>query len=136
MNKLSSVFIVILLIVLSCKTPTKTQQTGNQQADQLKKNQLLGVIILKNSSSTESRSVQTEGKELFFKINEKDYFIKISEGYVSVDLLSEYIDKQVVIKGEIKIGEWESIKAGSIKEGTTSKKPRFGEYIVINKVFK
>lgn len=135
MNKLISIVIIFSLIVLSCKTTTEVSQSTNQQGSQLKKNQLVGVVILKGITN-ESRSTQSNNKELFFKINEKDYFIKISEGYVSREELSKYIDKQITIKGEIKTGEWEGIQAGSIQEGTSSKKPRSGEYIIINKIYK
>lgn len=134
MNKLISIVIIVLVIVLSCKTTTEVSKSTSQQGSQLKKNQMVGVVILKGVAN-ESRSTQSNNKELYFKINAKDYFIKISEGYITKEIISKYIDKQITIKGEIKIGEWESIQSGSLQEGTSSKKARSGEYIVINKIY-
>lgn len=85
--------------------------------------------------ANESRNSQSI-KELYFKVNEKDYFIKIAEGYIAKDIITKYIDKQIVIKGEIKTGDWEIPDAGSIKDGVPPKKARSGEYIVINKIYK
>ena len=133
MNKLFSIFIIFAVVVLSCKTTNKVSQSTDQKDVQLKKNQMVGVVILKNMAN-ESRNSQSN-KELYFKVNEKDYFIKISEGYIAKDIISKYIDKQIVIKGEIKTGEWETPDAGSLKDGTPSKKARSGEYIVINKIY-
>lgn len=134
MNKLFSIFIIFTVVVLSCKTTNKVSQSTDPKGVQLKKNQMAGIVILKGITN-ESRSTQSSIKELFFKINEKDYFIKISEGYVAKDIISKYIDKQIIIKGEIKTGEWETPDAGSLKDGTPSKKARSGEYIVINKIY-
>jgi hypothetical protein len=85
--------------------------------------------------ANESRNSQPI-KELYLKVNDKDYFIKIAEGYVAKDIISNYVDKQIVFKGEIKTGDWESTGVGSIKDGIPSKKARSGEYIVINKIYK
>lgn len=135
MNKLTSFLLFFSFIILSsCKTTTQVPDKKEQQVDQLKKNQITGVVILK-SMATGSRDSQFI-KELYLKINEKDYFIKIAEGYVAKDLITKYIDKQIVIKGEIKTGDWETPDAGSIKDGTPPKNARSGEYIVINKIYK
>ncbi len=95
---------------------------------------MTGVVILKNMANG-SRDTQSI-KELYLKVNEKDYFIKIAEGYVAKDIINKYIDKQIVIKGEIKTGDWENPESGSLKDGVPSKKARSGEYIVINKIYK
>jgi hypothetical protein len=132
MNKLSSLLLYFSFIILSCKTTTPI--SNEQQVVQLNKNQLTGIVILK-SMANESRNSQPI-KELYLKVNDKDYFIKIAEGYVAKDIISNYVDKQIVFKGEIKTGDWESTGVGSIKDGIPSKKARSGEYIVINKIYK
>lgn len=133
MNKLNLFLLFFSIIILSCKTTTPISNSNEQKVVQLKKNQLTGVVLLKNmaNGSRDSQSI----KELYLKVKEKDYFIKIAEGYVAKDIITKYIDKQIVIKGEVKTGDWENPDAGSIKDGTPPKKARSGEYIAIYKIF-
>jgi hypothetical protein len=133
MIKLNSLLIIFAFVIFSCKSTTQVSDLKEQQVDQLKKNQFIGVVVLK-SMANESRNSQSE-KELYFRIGDKDYFIKITEGYIAKDIISKHVDKQILIKGEIKTGEWENPEAGSLKDGIPSKKARSGEYIVINKIF-
>lgn len=100
----------------------------------MKKNQFTGTIIYQEEKII-GRSFQPE-KELYFRMNDKDYFIKISEGYVSKETLHQYENKLVRIKGELKNGIYKQSQSGSFNNQKTPTKPRSGNYITIYKIFK
>ncbi len=135
MNRFLSFFITFSVIVLSCRTTTKVPQSADQQGSKLKKNQMIGVVVLKSITS-ESRSTESNIKELFFKINETDYFIKINEGYVTPSELLKYLNKEIIVKAEKKDGQWEMQEPSSIKDGKQVRKARSGPYVAIYKIYK
>jgi hypothetical protein len=82
------------------------------------------------------KSSDTSIPEAYFRTNQKDYFIKFSEGYITKDNALKYKDKQIIIKGEIKQGLFENMKPASFGNKTLPPPPRSGEYIIIEKIYK
>lgn len=124
MNKL---FISILILIISGCNSQKSISIDSPE--KLKNNQFIGTVI-------ELYKKKTDTKEVYFSIDEKKYFVKFSEGYVSKETLLKFSNQKIVIKGEIKNGEWEESSPGSLSSLETPKPARKGEYIVVNKIYK
>lgn len=121
-------FILILSILHSC--------SGNRYTSdniELKKNEFLGIVEYKEYKQL-SRNSPTRPKELFLKTKNKEYFIKISEGYLSKNKIIQYIGASVLVKGEIKNGEWEERIPIDIKNPNPPE-PRSGDYLIIKKIY-
>ncbi len=116
-------FIAITILLIGCKP---TNETSNNNSS-LKKNELVGTVINKEIK-------KQNRKELYFRINDKDYFIKLTEGYLSEGKLLKYENQLIKIKGEIKNGPWEHQEPASFGKSTPPK-ARHGEYIVIYKIY-
>lgn len=123
MNKILT--FIILVILLGCKTE---KDITSNNSENLKENQFIGTVI-------ELYKKKTKTNDLYFSVEEKNYFIKFSEGYVSKEKLQKYLNKKILIKGKIKTGEWESMAPSSIGNNTIAPKPRSGDYIVIEKIY-
>lgn len=132
MKQLKIIFIFFSLVLLSCNTTSTVSESQKNQLIQQKKNQKSGIVLYK-SRADESKNRQSK-KEFYFRMNEKEYFVKIPEGYVSEEELLKNIDKQINVKGEIKNGKWEFDTPGSILNQTETIKGRSGEYFVIYKI--
>jgi hypothetical protein len=133
MSKLS-LFFILATFLSSCKDSQNISRNTIHDSNQLKKNQLLGIVkYLSPITGAKKTNAETK-KEYYFDINNKIYFIKISEGFITELELSEYVDKQIVIKGEIKNGQLEIDKEGSFASKTESVEGRKGEYITITKI--
>jgi hypothetical protein len=72
--------------------------------------------------------------EFYFRIEEKNYFVKLSESKVNATELKKHVNQTVSIKGNIKNGPWEEMKATTITSNQYPEKPRSGVYITIDKI--
>lgn len=126
--KLFQLFILTFLYV-GCNSNIKNEP----KEIELKKNQFVGKIIYKERERLSKTSAPTK-KEIYLNMNEKDYFIKISEGYMSEDKLLKHENQIIKIKGEIKNGEWEHQEPVGLNN-LNPPKARSGEYIVIYRIF-
>jgi hypothetical protein len=130
MNRLL-IYLSLIILLIGC---------GNQRnvsvdnPESLNKNQLIGTFI--EVSRKIERNKEDRITEYFFEIGEKKYFIKYNEGYVPKEQIAKHLNQKVVIKGEIRNGEWEAATPGSFSNLTPQRKPRKGDYIVINKIYK
>jgi hypothetical protein len=119
-----------ILLFIGCTTP----ETAVNSPLELKSNQFKGIVQeLEMAAKSKTRIVL---KDIYFTTNSKNYFIKFSEGYVPKEDLMKYLGKEIIIKGEIKTGQWEDFPPSSVKEQKSLKSPRFGEYIVLDKIYK
>jgi hypothetical protein len=126
--------LVLLLLILSCKTkPIKETSTNTKfkKEESLKKNEFYVVVTERKKKKNNDNQ-----KELILLINDKKYFVKIDEGYVSRDKLYKYLNQTIRIKGEIKNGPWEADIPGSVLDQTQPIKGRSGDYIVVYKIIK
>jgi hypothetical protein len=126
--RLFFIITTILFSIYGCKTNDETSNLTT-----LKDYQLRGSVIYlpkKTNKGLEST------KELYFRVENKNYFIKLSESSVSALYLMKYIDKPVVVKGSIKEGLWENQKPMAINSVEQPEKARSGPYIVIEKIYK
>lgn len=129
--KKTLVYLLSIIVLISCNSQKSVSNEGTEM--KLKKNQFIGKFVELNK--TKSRNVSAK-LDIYFQIEEKDYFVKFSEGYVSKENIMNYLNKNILIKGEIKTGEFEESSPGSISTLENSKPGRKGEYIVINKIYK
>jgi hypothetical protein len=77
-----------------------------------------------------------EEKEFYLKTEETKYFIKLKESKVSDKELLKFIDKEIIVEGEIKNGKWEEDQPGSLATNTSPVKGRTGDYLIIDKLLK
>ena len=78
MKHISILFTAVIMIFLfSCKT--SNEGISNIDSTSLKKNELIGTILYKEGRRVQ-KGQEAEKKELYFNVNNKDYFIKLSEG--------------------------------------------------------
>jgi hypothetical protein len=126
--------IYILLIISFANCKSSKQNKSKKSINNLKKNQFTGVIITKDKPKINNSDISIP--EAYFRTNQKDYFIKFSEGYVTKDNVLKYKNKQIIIKGEIKQGLFENMKPASFGNKTPPPPPRSGEYITIEKIYK
>jgi hypothetical protein len=127
------IFITLIGVFITF-TGCKTQQPSTASPTELKSNQFRGVIQELSTNAQTRREVTT--KDVYFSIDNKNYFIKFSEGYVTKDEALKYLGKEITIKGEIKKGEWEEYPPSSFSEKKSAAAPRSGEYIIIDKIYK
>lgn len=123
-----SQLLIILILFIGCKSSSN----GNSIETELKKNQFLGKIVYKEKKSN-TRATSQQKKDFYFIIDGKDYFIKISDGYVSEDKLFKYENQLIKIKGEIKNGEWEHQEPVGLNN-LNPPKARRGNYIAIYRI--
>ena len=64
----------------------------------------------------------------FFKTDNENYFIKLSEGKITPVTCGKFLDKPVKLKYIIKNGEWDS-------NGKEKEQSRIGKYIVVLELF-
>lgn len=121
------IFIYITVLIIVGCNPQKTISINNPK--NLKKNQFIGTVI-------ELHKKKTNTTDIYFNIDDKKYFVKISEGYVSKEDLLKFLNQKIIIKGEIKNGEWEESIPGSFNSLEIPKPSRKGEYIVVTKIYK
>lgn len=122
----------LLVIVLILFTGCKSNSNNNSIETELKKNQFIGKIVYKEKKKN-TRSSSQQKKDFYFIIDDKDYFIKISDGYVSEDKLLKYENQLIKIKGEIKNGEWEHQEPVGLNN-LNPPKARRGNYIAIYRI--
>jgi hypothetical protein len=67
--------------------------------------------------------------DYWFKTDEEDYFIKLSESEINSGSLNKYIDKTARLKYIVKYGEWDSTGKELIPVQS-----RVGKYIVVFKL--
>ncbi|MCC7331117.1 MAG: hypothetical protein IT232_00790 [Flavobacteriales bacterium] len=125
-----------IFLITSCKSGKNSNSTLNKQEIQLKKNQFLGTVKFSTPVNSSREASQHSKKEYYIEINNEYYFVKFSEGFVKENTLSKYIDKEIIIKGEIKNGKWEDGTSGSIANKTIAVQPRIGKYVTIDKIIK
>lgn len=123
-------FFIAILFLTSCKV----QQNSNSTHKPLKENQLRATVLHLPLRSKEG--LDNSKNEFYLKIDNKNYFVKLSECFVSEATLLKYVNKEIVIRGQIKSGAWEHEKASSFGQTTEPEKPRSGPYVVIEKVYK
>lgn len=127
--------IIILLVTIALGLyACKTTKQSTTEVSQLKKNQFLG--IPQELSPTATLRGQVVVKDIYFTTNQKNYFVKFSEGYITKEELTKYLGQEILIKGEIKNGPWESHPTVSITQQKSLAAPRSGEYIVLEKIYK
>ena len=134
MKKIVAGLTIILISFSACKnTQTNDSKIKSiDQAENLKKNQKKGLVVEKTRRG--SKRGDEKISEYFLRINEKDYFVKYDEGYISKEKLSKYINKEIVFKGELKRGPLSKEIPASI---TNPNPPivRTGDYVAIYKIF-
>lgn len=124
------IFAVVTIFFVGCKS----SETTTYSLKELKKNQFRGVVQELNSAPRTRTEVVI--KDIYFTTNSKNYFIKFSEGYVTKEEAMKHFGKEIIIKGEIKNGQWEDFPPSSFKDQKSLKAPRSGEYIVLEKIYK
>lgn len=121
--------IFLLLILLSaCKTQ-ETVVSESISSDELKEG-----VLIKLPEKTRNGLMSVE--EYYFKLDGKNYFVKLSESNVPTKKLQKYVDKNVVIEGDIKNGPWEVVKPASLSSPDPVEVARSGMYITINSIKK
>ena len=125
-------FILIFLTV--CFISCKIQESSPHIVKKLRENQYRATVLLfpKRSKSP----IEGDIKEVYLKIKEKRYFVKIDEGYVSKDEFLKYLNQEILIKGVIKNGLWEPQRPAAIMGAKQPKKARSGMYIAVEKIYK
>lgn len=124
--------ITLSILLFSCKTQTDVltnSETKQSIENNLKKNEFFAVVEQRRKSR-----VNSSLKETILLIDEKKYFVKFDEGYVSEEKLLKHLNNKIKIKGEIKNGTWEADIPGSMLDKTQPIKGRSGEYIVVYKI--
>ncbi|MGE0560677.1 MAG: hypothetical protein AB7O47_02580 [Flavobacteriales bacterium] len=119
-------YLITLTVLVACNSQ-KTISVDS--SDKLKNNQFIGEFV-------ELTKKKIPTKEIYFKINEKTYFVKFDEGYVSKEEVLKFLNQTIKVKGELKNGEWESSTPGSLSTLESSKSARKGDYFVVNKIYK
>lgn len=125
------IYLISIILFIGCNSQ---KSISVDKPENLKKNQLIGTFVAVSRKIT--RGKEDRINEYYFRIENKNYFVKFSEGYVSKEKMLKYLNKQIVIKGEIKNGKWEEATAGSFIGSKVSKRARSGDYIIIIKIFK
>lgn len=129
--KKTLVYLLSIIVLISCNSQKSVSYEGTEM--KLKKNQFIGKFVELNK--TKSRNV-TAKLDIYFQIENKDYFVKFEEGYVSKAEVLKFLNQTIKVKGEIKNGEWESSTPGSLSTLESSKSARKGDYFVVNKIYK
>ena len=125
--KLFTLFALIICLYLGgCSTSNKSLES------------IVDTTNLKNGTVLYLPKKTREGlqkeMEFYFRIEEKNYFVKLSESKVNATELKKHVNQTVSIKGNIKNGPWEEKKATTITSNQYPEKPRSGVYITIDKI--
>lgn len=129
--KKTLVYLLSIIVLISCNSQKSVSNEGTEM--KLKKNQFIGKFVELNK--TKSRNVSAK-LDIYFQIEDKDYFVKFEEGYVSKAEVLKFLNQLIKVKGEIKNGEWESSVPGSISSGNIPVSSRKGNYFVVNRIYK
>jgi len=120
--------ILLFISIYGCKT-----QENASKVVALKEYQKRGTVI--HLSKKTSKGLTAE-KEYYFRIDNINYFIKLSESYVTALDLSKYINQTIVVKGYIKNGLWELQEPKAIMSAKQPEKARSGAYITLERIYK
>lgn len=126
--RLFFILTAILFSIYGCKTNDETSNLTT-----LKDYQLRGSVIHLPKKTNEGLE---STKELYFRVENKNYFIKLNECLVSVPDLMKHLGKTIVVKAHIKEGQWEHQKPMAISSVKQPEKARSGPYITIEKIYK
>jgi len=121
---------ILLLLITLLFIGCNPKATLENQTTALKKNQYRATVVQRK------KELQKNYTDFFLKIDDKIYFIKINEGYVSPSELLKCLNKEIIVKAELREGPWEVQEPSSIKEGKQVRKARSGPYVVIYKIYK
>jgi len=121
-----------LLFLLSCTSSSSIHDNNTEK--KLKENQYKAVVL--ELAKRTSTGLDEKNKEIYLKVNGQNYYVRISEGYVTTKEFLKHLNQEVVIKGEIKISESKYNKPVSIIGAKQPEQERKGPYMVVYKIYK
>lgn len=125
--KLFTPFVLIVYLYLGACSTSKKPLDSIVDKTNLK----TGTVIY---AQKKTRDGLQKEMEFYFRIEGKNYFVKLSESKVNATELKKHVNQTVSIKGNIKNGPWEEMKATTITSNQYPEKPRSGVYITIDKI--
>jgi hypothetical protein len=126
MKTLALLLFTCTLFLASCGTEKAVVENSKQEVKK-------GTII---QLAKRTANGLLDEKEYYFRFNEQNYFIKLSESAVTTKDLSKRLDKDVCLLGEIISGPWEAEKPATISTPHGAEKAREGLYIAIDAFIK